>query len=256
MILLSGASRVATANVRGGLAIGTGRGAPQESDSELEEFLASTANETDEFYWYDSGPFRVTHSKVYQFSGSTEYNFTEAGVGNTFDQLLSRSLIPDGNGNPTVIKINDDETLRVVSSITFVPPEEDYVWQLNLEGVIYTLTLRSCRLGNQAVWRNVNGPCQITEATFTSEFTLGPNTGVPVIGPENETVPAVSATDGIRGPDFNLVADVDEAAFEDGIAGAYIKTSGIDGEYQLKIDPPIKKTVDERLTIKLPLELL
>lgn len=268
LILGAGLELFGTTIHRNRCSLGNGLSPAEFTDTDLENEIIDSTVISGDFFWYDENPFRVTHSMVYDFIVPPEgIKFTEAGIG-AAGQLLSRARVSDANGFETSIKINGDETLRVVHSITYVPSVNDHVFTAYINGTNHVVTIRSCNLGSQSVWRSVSGSTWITNAVVYENFELTPNTGSGNGSGDSAAVTGNSsdAKNGVLGPVYELKIDVDQGDFVDGIGGAVINTGGasiagtsadgLNGRYQIKIDPPIRKTADERLTIILPLELI
>lgn len=268
LILESGLNLFGTTVHRNRCSLGDGVTPTEFTDTALENEIADSTTISDDFFWYDGNPFRVTHSMVYDFTvppGGIQ--FTEVGIG-TAGQLLSRARVRDANGFETIIKINGDESLRVVHSITYTPSPDDQIFTVDINGTTHTITLRSCNLGSQSVWRSVSGNTWITNATVYETFELSPNTNSGNGSGDSVVITGDSsdAMNGVLGPLYQLIVDIDEGAFVGGIGGAVFDTggatisgtdaAGLNGRYQVKIDPPIFKTIDERLTLDLNLSLV
>lgn len=142
-------------------AIGSGNTPPTVTDSALQSFLVYVGSGSSG----NSGKPTALQSRGYAADGTYSYyrycfrfadglaaynNIQEVGI---FAQgtggspvrpnvLCSRALILDGNGNPTSIAIQSDETLDIYYEIRFYPPSTDVVGSITLNGVNYPYNIR------------------------------------------------------------------------------------------------------------------
>jgi hypothetical protein len=132
--------------------LGSGTAAPSVNDTTLGVLVAtSPAN-----YTYSGGasgsafgysrtynansPYDSTHTGRFYFDfGVAEGNLSEIGVGAGSDgtNLYCRSLIKDGNGDPTTITVLSNESLEVFYSVVIYPPLTDVTGTIG--GYDYTL---------------------------------------------------------------------------------------------------------------------
>lgn len=252
MILETGVSRLPSSSQRLRCGLGTGITPLLSTDTSLENEIIFSTTISDYFFWYDENPFSVTHSIVYNFTVPVNgIEFTEVGVGET-DALLSRAIIKDNNGFPTTIKINGDESLRVIHSITHTPIQNDVIFTKQIDDVTYTFTLRCAGHGDQNAWRSVAGSGNVFNATFHENFVLSDPSLSGIVGTGESTVSSYteSATRIDKGLKYRVILGSNEGVFPNGISGIVFQTGGdssdpavdgFTGKYQVQIQPPIFK---------------
>lgn len=267
LILKQGLERFAANNQRSYCVLGTGRTPAQLMDTELENQIAGSATISDFSFWYDQNPFRLTHSIVYNFAVPPEgLEFSEVGIGSLGLPLLSRALIQDANGNETIIKVNPDESLRIVHSITYTPIMDDLVTVANINGSNHRITVRAADVGDQLRWRSVAGAVKLEYAEFFEEFELtsptgrGDRSGTSV---EDLVLLPVRVVDSKLQYRASILGSQNRPAI---ISGLYFRTggdlvsdagmAGLSGAYQVKFNPPIPVIDDRDFIFTFELELL
>lgn len=109
----------------GKLLIGSGTTAPTVSDTQLENQLAEVAvtfSSTGSIFLDDNiryGKRSVSGS----YTGITG-NVSEVGFENNSGVLFSRTIVRDGNGNPTIIPIQSHQTLDIIYYVYAQIPDE------------------------------------------------------------------------------------------------------------------------------------
>lgn len=140
--------------------VGTGSAAPATTDTQLQSFFVQS--NSFQVWWAQaterggSPTYFVRGAGTWRFDAGAfnNTNLTEVGVG-WFDpdasnpsanhRCFSRALIVDGLGSPTTITLLPDEYLDVTYSAKFYPYlGSDVVQTVNISGVSYTFTSRSC----------------------------------------------------------------------------------------------------------------
>jgi len=137
LILNSGLNRIATGSAFNGCSIGTGSITPAITQTTLAAYTNYTSNITtsSEGLQVSFLPFYGFSRKTYRFSaGSLNGNYSELGIGWAANQLFSRALIKDGNGNPTTITVFPDEILDVIYEVRLYIPTTDVVTTGSLTG--------------------------------------------------------------------------------------------------------------------------
>lgn len=107
-------------SVIGGVAVGEGSTAPSVDDTQLARHRAFVSGGTKRYVTINSTERYLAVSQSWQFDpGEADGNITEVGVGPDHNNLFSRALIVDTNGNPTSITVLDDEYLIVSYELRF-----------------------------------------------------------------------------------------------------------------------------------------
>jgi hypothetical protein len=94
-----------------------------------------------------SSPYFSWYRRTFRFGqGAAAGNLTEVGVKSNSGVLFSRALIVDSAGLPTTLTILSDEYLDVTYEFRMYPDTADTVLTVPLNGVDYTVTLRSANI--------------------------------------------------------------------------------------------------------------
>lgn len=130
--------------------VGSGSNTPAVSDTSLGTFVAvhSTTNASSNGT-AASAPYYRWFRQTYRFNaGVATGNLTEVGFGwsNSNTNIFSRSLIKDGNGNPTTVTVLADEFLDITYEFRVYQSTTDFVTVKTIEGVDTTITMRPCQI--------------------------------------------------------------------------------------------------------------
>lgn len=237
--------------------LGTGTTEPSENDGQLDSELGSTTTIVGQSAGAgSSAPYYGTREIQYRFAANTVVgNLSEVGVG-WASALFSRSLIVDGNGDPTTVTVLEDETVDVTYLLKNYSPEEDYEFQADIEGT------RDC------VMRACNASSSSTTSGWGmtgSAIALASGTGIyPIVaynGALGTVVQSPSGTSDTNASTANAtyVNNSLEKGFSatwlmangnlsGGITAFRLATNGI-GTYQISVDPPIAKTASNTLNV-------
>ncbi|WP_444897899.1 hypothetical protein [Microbulbifer sp. SSSA005] len=135
----------------GGVAVGTGNTTPSESDAQLASHRAFVRDSTSENTNINSTDRYLAVTKTWQFDpGEADGNITEIGVGENYNNLFSRALIVDTDGNPTSITVLSDEYLIVSYELRFYQPVDDVV--TTVDGYSITLRPASVNVTGASYW--------------------------------------------------------------------------------------------------------
>lgn len=252
--------------------VGTGSTPPSETDTALENQIASTTSYSlsrgvtvgEGFCWGRA---------VYTFAlGAVVGNISELGIGWTASSnntLFSRALILDQFGNPTTITLLADEQLRVTWENRWYWPTEDSTGVLTNEGNLggdYSWVARPARVGN---WRggigggaldgssggggvtNAYGYYAPSELGAIDEYPSGQSF---LSGLSASTFTVDSRTSGVR-YSFSIA----QGNSADGIqtfnifGGAGASTVAGRLVFQVRFDPPFLKTANDILQVEFSL---
>lgn len=140
--------------------VGSGSNQPAFSDTQLQSFVAATGNTTGDTSGYVAGPPSYVWSRrTWRFGqGAAAGNLSEVGVnwnGASSAAIFARSLIKDGNGNPTTITVLASEFLDVSYEFRLYPPQTDVTFQAVISGQVHNCVLRPAILSsNSGGWGN------------------------------------------------------------------------------------------------------
>ncbi|WP_444942705.1 hypothetical protein ACJJIK_10640 [Microbulbifer sp. ZKSA006] len=132
------------------ICVGAGSSEPADSDTQLESLVA-TASLFNEYPVASINSSERYLSLIWtkQFGlGEAAGNLTEIGIGGTETSLLARSLIKDGNGDPTALVVTSDEYLTVSYELRIFQPTEDFTG--TIDG--YSVTGRISHADNIDYW--------------------------------------------------------------------------------------------------------
>jgi len=158
LITDAGLERIgATAGTREYCMVGSGSIAPSVADTTLQTKVAhSSTKQSDTNGRTSVSPYYAWNRVTYRFAtGVAAGNLAEVGVGWTTTAVFSRSLIKDGNGNPTTVTVLSDETLDVLYELRAYAPETDTTFQLVIGGVTHDCVLRACAVTSNIHWASL-----------------------------------------------------------------------------------------------------
>lgn len=139
--------------------VGTGNTAPNNSNTTLASYLASTASiQASTQTNPGSAPWYGAQTTTYRFNaGVATGNLAEVGVGPASNgtNLFSRALILDGGGSPTTITVLSTEALDVTYQLRDYAPTADVTGSITVSGTSYNFTARASR-ANATSWAPFN----------------------------------------------------------------------------------------------------
>lgn len=131
--------------------VGSGSAAPVNTNSSLQAFIASTTSIAADVSGGDPSGYGFLR-RTWQFAaGAAAGNLSEIGIGASSTNLLSRSLIKDGDGSPTSITVLSNEFFNVTYEIRLYPPSADVTFHATIAGVDTVCTMRAAEIGSD-VW--------------------------------------------------------------------------------------------------------
>lgn len=259
LLLDGGLNGCGTAQMMAACAVGSGSTAPIVTNTQLENLINSTTNRIAQTIGGDASGYGWIRT-TYQFAaGSAAGNISEIGIGNTATNLLSRTLIKDGSGNPTSITVLSNEYFNVQYEVRGYPPAADVTFNATIQGVIYACVIRPCLIGTSAwaPWFMFNvatthsGDHADGDDVELYDGDIGPMTGRPsgssygvgqivYSGYVNNSLSVSAIT-----PPIGL----DAANFSTGIKSIEFGTSC--GRWQCSFTPPIPKDNTKTLALNL-----
>lgn len=205
----------------------------------------------------NSSPWYGTRAVTFRFAGNTVIgNLSEVGVG-WASALFSRSLIVDGNGDPTTVTVLADETVDVTYLLKNYSLAGDTSFTADVDGTSRSCVVRAC---NAASGSTTSG-----WGITGSAIALASGTGIyPIVaynGALGTLIQSPSGTSDINSSNTNAayVNNSLEKGFSatwtqaygnlaGGITAIRLATNGI-GCYQISIDPPVAKTSSNTLNL-------
>jgi hypothetical protein len=234
------------------------------------------ASRTTNKYRFEVGVATGTWSEVALGVGPNTFSPTLP-----FTSLFSRALILDNLGDPTTISVLADEYLEVTHQTFVYPPLTDTVGTVTLAGNDYGYTYRAFglgsvnnhlqsyrRLSDNAVvsvpmygWgvnlSNFGSRTHSVLAIGAGVLPLFPATELPTNSPAIYDVSRITTSTGsdayVNGNfyrDTSATWNGDTANYAGGI-GTVLTAMQNSGRYQLHFDPPIPKTSENQLTLKI-----
>ena len=154
LILDGGLDRIGIAQGwLGSCFVGTGNSAPLETQSSLDNQIASTSTRISHST-ASSGvaPWYAQNTITYRFAqGAAAGNISEIGVGWSTG-LFSRALILDGLGDPTTITVLGDEFLDATYRIRVYVPAADVITTMSIDGVETEIIERASSASSANQW--------------------------------------------------------------------------------------------------------
>lgn len=259
LITDAGLERIGANGVSTYCMVGSGSAAPAVTDTTLATWVADTSSvQATSNVVATVAPWYVAHRRVYRFAvGVAAGNLTEVGIGWSTTAVFSRTLIKDGNGNPTTLTVLPSEFLDVTYEFRLYCPAEDIPLSVSLAGTTHTGVIRAAFVTDPEEWSPVNvlgGGMGSTYGTVLAGYsgaTLGAQTGAPAgastSGSSNTYVVAnyvagskkrtITCTVGLN--ELNLAGGINAMLFSPLRAGAF----------QMSFSPPIPKTSAQTLSL-------
>lgn len=159
LITNSGLNRMATGSIVVGCSIGSGTAIPTFADTNLSTFVAytSTITNSTDLVQTSFAPFYGFSRRTFRFAvGALNGSFSEIGVGWASNQLFSRALIKDANGEPTRISVLSDEYLDVIYELRLYIQANDTVNIVNIRDKYPNVSLVTRPIYATAIGSNTN----------------------------------------------------------------------------------------------------
>jgi len=230
--------------------VGSGNTPPSASDTQLDTLLA-TKNTGTGTTGPDSSSRYLSVRRSFEFAqGEAAGNISEIAVGFDDDDLFSRSLIKNVQGDPITITVQANEFLTVDYELRINQPTQDF--NFTVDGK--TIVLRSAYASSSA-WSSRS----FILRTGSSSSTYASSGSITDIdsGPPNNAGGAntgiTSNTDAYTPGSFSR-----SGSYIFGITAANVNISALSISigpcaFQFSIDPPINKTNEDELTIDVSL---
>lgn len=231
--------------------VGSGASTPQASDTQLQSQLGSAATASRTNGAQSEAPYYGWERRIYNFAVGSIVGFVgEIGVGwaATGATLFSRSRVLDGNGNPSSIRVQPDEFLRVSYEHRYYAPTFDTDSVLNIAGALggsYQIKARASMASTATYW--VANVAQNAAATLTAyEGEIGDITNQPTGLRTTKSIPAgsVSGTSAI----FSMSAENANLNLAGGIRSVMFRMGN--GCFQFQFTPRIPKDADSSLRLQ------
>lgn len=237
--------------------IGVGTAEPTLTDTSLtnHRFTTSGSALSD---GNSSGIYRWATFK-YRFNPNVAGTYTEIGIGAASNNLFSKSLIKDSNGNPIAITLLSDEYLDVTYEIRFyINTTEFTITNFNLGKSVHTLNTKAAYLNSTEVFNSQWGAIYnlpYINVRLHSGSVSASATGSPSGSYSNSssitTFPYVSNS---FERSYRAIFDLNNTANNWPIKSATI-IFGSFGSFQTQFTPDIIKTSSEILTIDFKISL-
>lgn len=254
LVLDQGLERLGTASAGQGCQVGAGNSAPTNTQTGLDVFIARTTNRvSNQDGAQPSPPYFGWSTFTFRFAaGTAAGTLREIGIdwaaGNN---LFSRALIVDVNGNPASITVLSDEVLDVTYQIRMYPDLTTGAYVVDVGGVSTTFTVTPANLTSASYW----GTGILSAAGFYHANSFygtngspGPITGEPSgVGAGSASCGAQAYVPGSRKRTITAAYDLNNGNVAGGISAAWAWTNK--GSYQFSIVPAIPKTSDRVLTL-------
>ena len=261
LILDSGLDNGATEDVLDVCAVGNGTSQPEVSQSSLDSLVASTSTvssiSSEALFDEENDVYGGFKDLEYTFAeGQAEGNLSEIGIGWTGNDLFSRELIRDENGDPTTITVLSDEELVVTYRLFCLVGIDPDPWGPTLvAGQERSGDVLPARL-NRSQWESTSRSAVSADTTAASQFRAG-GSGLADVqdsvsgdSPSAGDISSLPASEGERFRDVEVLWGTGDANFGDGVnAFQFVFNGFIAGAFQMSVDPPIMKTSDDELTM-------
>lgn len=233
--------------------VGSGSTAPINTNTQLEALVASTTSVGEDTGGDPSGYGWIRRSFSFG-AGVAAGNLSEIGIGHATNILLSRTLIKDGDGNPTSITVLSNEFFNVLYELRLYPPVGDTAFDVVLMGVNTHCVIRASEAGTN-IWapyaardNSQAGNAHGSNVVFY-DGALGPVTGQP--SGDNSQVGnlgfAAYVNNSLQIASGGPIVGLGLANFVGGITAMSYRTGM--GAFQVSFDPPILKDGSKTMTV-------
>jgi len=239
--------------------VGAGSTVPAVGDNQLALHVASTSTQQSSTTTFSTTPGNIyaARTRTYRFGvGAAAGNLTEVGMSwssSPSGTLFCRSLIKDGNGDPTTITVLAGEALDVTYQLRVYPPQTDVTFNVTIAGVTHACTLRAAQISTANAWADRVGErveySGIEGWHHGSDGPLGPITGYgsgTIVGLGSASQFPYANNSYTRGA--RQTCGLNTGNLANGIRSVYFAAGGA-GAYQCQFDPPIQKTATKVLTL-------
>ena len=259
LILDAGLNRIGTGGFLTYAQVGSGSTAPTVTDTALEEYLGHTSTQQ-EFTAGNSGsaPYYGWFRKEWRFAaGVAAGNISEVGIGwGTNNNLFSRALVVDAEGDPTTITVLSDEVLDVAYEMRMYVPTEDTEFDVTIGGVEYAVVGRAAQASSVA-WSPQNLGQYGTGSNFSPGMTpysgsINAITGQP--SGTNASIGNATTLDAYSNNSKQRKANWVVPLSNGNVEGGGIKSVMLDapymlGYYQFEFDAKIPKDATKVMTL-------
>lgn len=234
--------------------VGSGSTAPAVSNTSLVSQVASSGSPTATSGGANGqSPYYAWYRQTWRFQpGAATGNLSEVGVGTASNSLFSRSLIKDGNGNPTTITILSNEFLDVLYELRLYAPTADVTGTVNISGTNYAYTLRAAGVTN---WSG-----QAAQIGLRIDTNYGASLGSGDIGTVTQDIGGTIASsipctnNAYSNNSYKSTGSINcglnDANFQTGVKSvSYGGSPNSFIRFQASFTPPIPKTSDKTLSL-------
>lgn len=188
---------------------------------------------------------------TYRFNPNVAGTYTEIGIGRASNNLFSKSLIKDSNGNPIAITLLSDEYLDVTYELRFyINTTESTITNFNLGKSVHTLNTKAAYINStehantiSIAWLGLNNFLLLSGPVNAS------NTGGPSgYSSASSSITAFSYVSNSFERSYRAVFDLNNQVNNWPIKSAFINF-GLFGLFQTEFIPDIIKTSSEILTL-------
>lgn len=254
-ILDQGLNRLGTEPFMDYCQVGSGSTAPADNNTGLQSLVATTTGvQSNTQGSAASAPYYGWFRRTYRFAaGVAAGNLSEVGVGwGASNQLFSRSLIRDAEGNPTTITILSDEFLDVTYEFRLYAPTSDSTFTLTIAGVEYTFTMRAAAANSSAWIPSGAINAGMNNVSFGGDAFQGPMgtdaqypSGTSAVGAASKAAYSNNSLQRTGVITFAL----NNGNLSGGIGVVLFSTGGSMGVFQFGVTPKIPKTASTVLTL-------
>ena len=260
LITDAGLERIGANGVGTYCMVGSGSAAPTVTDTTLATWVAATSGvQTASEVVATAAPRYVAQRKVYRFAvGVAAGNLTEVGIGWTTTAVFSRTLIKDGNGNPTTLTVLPSEFLDVTYEFRLYCPEADTPLSVTLAGTTHTGVIRAALVSDAASWSptyvlsdGMGAAYGSTALNGYSGATLGAQTGVPTgatASGSGGTYSVAGYVAGSKKRTITCTVGLNDLNLAGGLNAAFLRPLRA-GAFQMSFSPPIPKTASQTLSL-------
>ena len=239
--------------------VGSSNTTPQATDSALFGQIgsATTTIISQSAGVSSASPWYGTRAITFRFAVNTVVgNLSEVGVG-WASALFSRSLIVDGNGDPTTVTVLADETVDVTYLLKNYSLATDTSFTADVDGTTRNCVVRACNAasGSTTSGWGITGSAIALASGFGIYPIVAYNgaLGTIVQSPSgtldsNSSNAEAAYVNNSREKAFTAAWSQANGNLAGGITAISLATNGI-GTYQMSIDPPIAKTASNTLNL-------
>lgn len=236
--------------------IGAGTSEPAVTDTSLTNHKFTVNYNSQGSDGNVSGIYRWTTMK-YRFNPNVAGTYTEIGIGAASNNLFSKSLIKDSNGNPIAITLLPDEYLDVTYELRFyINTTESTITNFNLGKSVHTLNTKAAYINStEPLNSTVSNICNGTNFMLFSGPVSASNTGGPSgYGSSSSSITYFPYVNNSFERSYRAVFNLNNNVNNWPIKSAFLNCGSF-GLFQTEIIPDIIKTSSEILTIDYKISL-